>query len=45
MLLAGAGFTAWTAVALVLLAGLVYLLVRPNRYDENHLSRKVSVEA
>ena len=45
MLLAGAGFTAWTAVALVLLAGLVCLLARPNRYDENHLSQKVSMGA
>ena len=45
LLLAGAGFTVWTAVALVLLAGLIYLLARPNRYDENHLTQKVSVEA
>ena len=26
-------------------AGLIYLLARPNRYDENHLTQKVSVEA
>ena len=45
ILVAGAGFTVWTAVALVLLAGLIYLLVRPNRYDENHLTQKVGVGA
>ena len=36
---------AMLSVALVLLAGLIYLLARPNRYDENHLTQKVSVEA
>ena len=43
LLFAGAGVTLWTAVAALLLAGLVYLLVRPNRYEENHL--KVGVGA
>ena len=38
---AGAGVTAWTFVALLLLATLVYLLVRRNRYDDNHLTQKV----
>lgn len=34
----GGGFTIWTAIAIVLLAGLLYLLFRKNKYDENHLS-------
>ncbi len=34
-------FTLWTAAALLLLAGLLYLLVRPNPYDENHLTQRV----
>lgn len=45
LLFAGAGFTAATAVAFVLLAALVYLLARRNRYDGNRLTQKVRLEA
>ena len=34
----GGGFTVWTAIAVVLLVVLLYLLFRKNKYDENHLS-------
>lgn len=37
MLFTGNGFTVWTAIALLALAFLLYLLFRKNRYDENHL--------
>ena len=40
LLAAGAGFTLATAAALIVLIALVYMLVRKNRYDENHLTRK-----
>ena len=40
-----AGFTVLSAVALALVALLGYLLLRPNRYDENHLSKRVKVQA
>ena len=40
LLAAGAGFSAATAAALIVLITLVYMLVRKNRYDENHLTRK-----
>lgn len=33
------------ALAIVLLAALICLVVRKNRYDENHLTQKVKVEA
>ena len=45
LLFAGAGFGVGTAVAFVLLAALVYLLVRKNPYDANHLTQKVNVNA
>ena len=45
LLFAGGGFTAWTAAALVLLTGILYMLLRKNRYDEGHLSRKAVKEA
>ena len=38
MLISGAGFTFWTAVAILLLAGILYLLFRKNKYDEEHLT-------
>jgi len=38
MLFSGAGFTVWTAVAIVVLAFLVYMLFRKNKYDDNHLN-------
>ena len=41
LLLAGAGFTLATAVALIVLAFMLYMLLRKNRYDENHLSRNL----
>ena len=34
---AGAGVTVWSFVALALLAGLAYMLLRRNRYDDSHL--------
>lgn len=42
LLFAGVGFTVATAIAIVLLVALVYLLVRKNPYNENHLTQKVS---
>ena len=45
LLFSGAGFSVWTAVAIALLAGLIYLLVRKNPYDENHFTQKVKVGA
>lgn len=38
MLINGAGFTVWTAVAILLLGFLVYMLLRKNKYDDSHLS-------
>lgn len=38
---AGANVTVWSFVAIVLLAGLIYMLLRKNRYDDNHLTQKV----
>ena len=45
LLFAGAGFGLGTAAALALLAALVYLLVRKNPYDENHLTQRIRVGA
>ncbi|MGN1069880.1 MAG: nucleoside recognition domain-containing protein, partial [Candidatus Fimadaptatus sp.] len=45
LLFSGAGFTLLTAVAVVLLVGLVYMLVRRNRYDDEHLTGKAKVGA
>ncbi len=45
LLFSGAGFTALTAVAIVLVAGLAYLVVRRNRYDSEHLTQSVKVGA
>ena len=42
LLFNGAGFTVATAIAILLLAGLVYLVVRKNPYNDNHLTQKVS---
>ena len=44
-LFAGGGFGPWTAAALVVLAGLIYLLARKAPYDEAHFTHKVKVEA
>ena len=41
----GAGFGVATAVAILLVALLAYLVFRKNRYDENHLTQKVKVQA
>ena len=38
---AGANVTVWSFVAIVLLASLIYMLLRKNRYDDNHLTQKV----
>ena len=45
LLFTGAGFTAWTAAAIVILGGIVYLLCRRNRYNGEHLTQKVKIEA
>ncbi len=45
LLFAGAGFTFATGIAMVILLSLVYMLFRKNRYDESHLTKKVSVNA
>ena len=37
-LFTGGGFTIWTVVAIVVLAALVYLLVRKNKYSDNVLT-------
>ncbi len=34
----GNGFTVWTAIAIVVLAFILYMLFRKNKYDENHLN-------
>ena len=36
-------FSFWTVIAIALLAGLIYLLVRKNPYDDEHLTQKVSM--
>lgn len=37
----GANATVWSFVALALLVILIYMLVRRNKYDDNHLTQKV----
>ena len=41
----GAGFGLGTVVAIALLIAIIYLLVRKNQYDENHLTRRVRANA
>ena len=41
LLFSGAGFTIATAAAIALLAFLIYMIARKNRYDENHLTQRV----
>ena len=41
LLFAGAGFTIASAAALIVLGFMLYMLLRRNRYDENHLTRNV----
>ena len=45
LLFSGAGFTLWTAVAILLVVFFVYMLVRKNRYDDEHFTQKVKVGA
>ena len=45
LLFSGAGFGVATAVAILLVALLAYLVLRKNLYDENHLTQKVKVQA
>lgn len=40
LLFTGAGFTFWTALAFVVLAGLIFLLVRRNKYSDKTLKLK-----
>lgn len=46
MFMSGGGFTAWTIAALIVLAGVIYLLFRKNKYDRKSLDKKpeMSVE-
>ena len=44
-LFAGDGFGIGTIAAVLVLAGLIYMIVRPNKYDENHLSVPSAVAA
>ena len=44
-LFTGGGFTVWTAVAFLGLAFLLYMLLRKNKYDENHLTVLKGVQA
>ncbi len=37
----GANATVWSFAALALLVILIYMLVRRNKYDDNHLTQKV----
>ena len=43
LLFTGAGFSLATVAALALLAAMIYLLVRRNPYDEEHLNQNVRV--
>ena len=45
LMFSGAGFGLWTVVAIALLAFMVYMLVRRNKYDENHLTQRVRIGA
>ena len=36
-------FSFWTVIAIALLACMIYLLVRKNPYDDEHLTQKVSM--
>ena len=45
LLFTGGGFTGWTVAALAVLAGLLYMLTRKNRYDENHFTQRVKAGA
>ena len=44
-LFAGGGFALATAIALALLAGLCWMLLRKNKYNEEHLTQKVRLGA
>jgi len=39
LLFTGAGFTVWTAAAIIVLIAMVYLLVRRNKYEEKSLKK------
>ena len=41
LLVNGAGFGIGTVAAILVLAFLLYMLFRKNKYDENHLTRRV----
>ena len=40
LMFSGAGFGVATVAGIAVLAALVYLVVRKNRYDDNHLTQK-----
>ncbi|MDO4568685.1 MAG: ferrous iron transport protein B [Clostridia bacterium] len=43
LLFTGAGFGLWTGIAIILLAMMVYLLCRKNKYSDAHLTQRVSI--
>lgn len=43
ILISGAAFSVWTGIAIALLAGICYLLLRKNKYNDQHLAQKVRV--
>ena len=45
LMFSGAGFGVWTAIAIALLAGMIYLLARRNRYNDEHFTQKVKISA
>jgi len=45
LLFAGAGFGIGTVFAIVLLVGMLYMLLRKNKYDDNHFNQKVKKAA
>lgn len=45
LLFSGAGFGIASVIAIVLFGLLAYMLARKNRYDENHFTKRVKVEA
>ena len=45
LLFSGAGFTVLTAIALVLLAGLCYMIFRKNKYTDEHFTQSVKTAA
>ncbi|MDO4547434.1 MAG: ferrous iron transport protein B [Clostridia bacterium] len=45
LMFTGGGFGIWTAISLAVLAAICWLLFRKNKYNDEHLTRKVSINA